>query len=247
MNLKSYTAFSPLEIMFIGPSLEEGPKPCVVYFSISANESLSLDPYNQPALYLSSHECRVFSITLPGHHDGQDKFKAMTYWATHLEELETFIEKTHGLIDHLLEKKIAHKNQIGTMGLSRGGFIATHLATHKEVNATVSFAPVTQLTSLVEFQDQPNPHLLESLSIKNNLIHLINKPLRYYIGNRDTRVGTKSAFLFTEELSECAYQNRVRSPQVELFIVPSIGQFGHGTLPYTFEDGAKWLKKQIVK
>lgn len=247
MKAQSYNSFSLLEVEYLGPSLEEGPKPAIIYFSLSANESLNLDPYNQPALSISSNECRIFSITLPGHHKGQDKFKAMEYWATHLNELKKFIESAHEFIDHLIEKNIAIQKKIGTMGLSRGGFIALHLATHNEIAASASFAPVTNLKSLIEFQRNLDPHTTESLLLENQFHKLFNKPIRNYIGNRDTRVSTKDAYLFTEKLSEYAYQNRVRSPKVELFIIPSIGQFGHGTLPQTFEEGAKWLKKQIVK
>lgn len=247
MSLKPYDLYKILDVQFIGPPISEGPKNCVLYFSISAKESLSLDPYNQPALAIASNDCRIFSITLPGHYEGQDKFKAISYWANHLDELITFIKNAHNFIDHLIKNNIAIEKKVGTMGLSRGGFIASHLATHPEVIASVSFAPLTNLKKLIEFSSINNLDLLETLSLENQIDLLSEKKIRYYIGNRDMRVSTKSAFELIEKLAERAYQKRIRSPQAELFILPSMGQFGHGTSKKIFEKGAHWLKKQIVK
>jgi len=247
MSLNTYDLFQPCQALFLGPSIDRGPKPCILYFSLSARESLSLDPYNQPARCVASGDCRIFSITLPGHHEGQDKFKAMAYWSKHLDELNTFIENVHLFIDHLVKENVAPSKQIGTMGLSRGGLIATHLATHEAVIATLGFAPVTNLKALEEFSNLDDPTILDTLSLENQLDYLVDKKVRYYIGNRDVRVNTRSAYDFVEKLAEHAYQKRIRSPHVELYITPSVGQSGHGTLPHTFKEGAEWLKKQIVK
>lgn len=247
MNLKTYNFNDELEIRYVGPDITSGPMPLILYFSIRAQESLTLDPYNQPVHFVEGNDLRVFSITLPGHFEGQDKFKAMKYWSEHLDELDSFIQKSHSFISHLVDKKITEDQKIATMGLSRGGLIATHLLAHQNISASLSFAPVTDLKALLEF-DHPKPeNFISKLSLENQMEHLYAKKIRYYIGNRDLRVGTKSAFHWVESLANYAYDQRVRSPQIELFIVPSTGQFGHGTLPHTFEEGAKWLKKQIVK
>ncbi len=245
MTLQTYDKFPSLEIKYLGPPLDEGPLPMVIYFSLCATESLLNDPYHQPTQFFPK-EFRTVSITLPGHGEGFDKFKAMQYWADHLEELVTFIEKTHQLIDHFKEKNWILPNKLGVMGLSRGAFIASHLAAHPEVNALLGFAPVSNLEALNEFKDHPNQKIIQALSLDHQLENLKNKHIRYYIGNRDERVQTTAAFAFTQKLVHLAYNSRIRSPQVELYITPSVGQLGHGTLPHIFEAGAGWLKKQIV-
>lgn len=244
MRVTTYSSFQELDIQFIGPPLSEGPLPTVIYFSLCATESLGLDPFNQPALVLARAGCRVFSITLPGHGPHFDKFKAMEYWANHLDELYEFIQKSKEFIDHILLQPWVIAESIASMGLSRGGFIATHLAAHPNISAVMGFAPVTALKALDEIKDHP---IAEKLSLDSLFHFLKDKKIRYYIGNRDIRVGTDAAFNFVFKLADFSYNERVRSPTVELFITPSTGQYGHGTLPHIFEEGALWLKKQIVK
>lgn len=240
MSTQAYPHYRDLDVRFLGPTLDKGPLPSVIYFSICAEESLSLDPYNQPAKVLEKEGLRVFSITLPGHGEGFDKMKGMQYWAEHTDELMEFIQKSKEFVQHLSK----NASSIGTMGLSRGGLIATALAAMKEVKAVVGFAPVTDLSALSEFEGQS---VDEKLNLKVLFPDLMHKKIRYYIGNRDLRVKTERAFNFILELANYAYEQRVRSMTAELFITPSIGLQGHGTLPETFEEGAIWLKKQIVQ
>lgn len=247
ITLKSYNNFAPFTVLYLGPSLEKGPMPSVFYFSVCAQETLTLDPFNQPALFLESQGYRVFSITLPGHGPGFDKLVAMKYWAEHLDELKQFIENLHQMIDHFLEHSLITPKQFAVMGLSRGGFIATHLLTHQHVPLALGFAPVTDLEVLSEFFHLNKNSSLKELNLNLYLEKLYKKKLRYYIGNRDIRVSTQASFNLVTNLANYAYDQRVRSPTVELFITPSTGQFGHGTLPHTFEEGCLWLKKQIVK
>jgi esterase FrsA len=92
---------------YIGPPLEEGPLPTVFYFALSAEDSLHLSPFNQPALSLLPFNIRVFSITLPGH-DGLPAKEAMNYWAEHLRKgyniIEEFITQARTIIETLIEK-----------------------------------------------------------------------------------------------------------------------------------------------
>lgn len=246
MSSQVYLDFPKLDVRFLGPPLTKGACPTVLYFSLCAEESLNLDPYNQPAKVLEQNNIRIFSITLPGHGKGYDKLKAMAYWVENRVELSKFIQDAKNFILHLLEKKISTEN-IATMGLSRGGFIATHVGTLKEVKAILAFAPVTDLKALSESHNILSHDQGDTLLLSDCYKDLIYKQLRYYIGNRDVRVGTKNAFQFIYNLAEYAYQQRVRSMSAELFITPSTGQFGHGTLFHIFEEGANWLKKQIVQ
>ncbi len=245
MDVQTYKGFEKLPLFYLGPPLEEKGIPTLLYFSLSGPESLTLSPYNQIASKLIQEGVRVLSLTLPGHHEGQDKYKAMEYWAHHLEELKTFLKNTHALLDHLFEKGWIDPNYFAVAGLSRGGWIATHLLSHPQVKVALGLAPVTRLDFLSEFKG--NPPLLKELSLEHLLEKLIGKSLRYYIGNRDEKVGTANAFKFVEKLADLAYEKRIRSPTVELIISPSIGMLGHGTPPHIFEEAALWVKKKIVE
>lgn len=212
-----------LDMQYVGPRLDEGPLPAVFYFALSAKDSLFLDPFNQPVASLQN--MRVFSFTLPGH-DTLPKETALNVWTD--EMLSSFIDETCGAITDLLQKQVI--TTCGVMGLSRGVFIAAHVAAKlPSVQAVLGFAPLTKFLSMPTWD-------LDRLNEK-----LYSKQIRCYIGNRDTRVGTELCFSWLSGLTNTAYEKGIRSPPIELIISPSIGRDGHGTSPENFHAGASWM------
>jgi hypothetical protein len=228
-----------LDIQFIGPSLEEGPTPAVFYFALSAHDSLFLDPFNQPAVALGASKVRVFSATLPGH-DTLPRASAIHYWADQIKKgnnpLDPFMDAIALYIQTLFDQNII--TSCAVMGLSRGVFIAAHVAARLDLIQTIlGFAPLTTLHSISEFHEVSAYQWdLPSLSEK-----LYKKKIRCYIGNRDTRVGTENCFNWLTQLANLAYEKGIRSPPIELSITPSIGKDGHGTSLENFQAGAQWL------
>lgn len=231
---------------FRGPAFEKGPLPAIFYLALSAEDSLCLEPFAQPVDILSQLPVRVFSITLPGHESGKDKVKAMDEWALELSEgnniIEKFVQTAIKKINFLFEKGYIADQKLGFMGLSRGGFAALHVAAQDpRVKAVCAFAPLIELYALDEFKQRPS-QLANDLSLDFKLESLCKRPIRFYIGNRDERVGTMNAFHYIYQLAEMAYASGTRSPPSELIISPSTGFKGHGTLPPTFQHGANWMK-----
>lgn len=224
---------------FKGPSLDKGPLPAVIYLALSAEESLHLDPFNQPVnALLEQPNLRVFSFDLPGHGNGLDKMKAMSYWSEHLEEVTSFIEQAKEQITALTQKGYLN-DQLIVAGLSRGSYLGLQLAAHDpRIKAVCGFAPLVKLDSLDEFKHAHAP------AIDLNL--LVDKSIRLYIGNHDTRVGTENAYHFIKDLTQISLDKGVRSPQTELIIYPSIGYKGHGTPPEVFESGAEWMAAKLA-
>ena len=235
---------SDIQLEYLGPSVDLGPLPAVFYFALSAKDSLSLDPFNQPAVYLSQFPLRIFSITLPYHEEGKPATKGLTEWAVAMQKgenlLGNYLKKIQNAIRLLLSQEIMLPNKIATMGLSRGALIAAHVAANNaEIPYWLGFAPLTKLSYLQGFLDLVSwdlMHIVDLLSVKK---------IRCYIGNRDIRVGTRNCFDLIEALVETAYQKRLLSPPIELRILPSIGHHGHGTAKETFHHGAKWIAKQL--
>lgn len=225
------TIVAMLEVKFLGPPLDAGPLPTVFYFALSANDSLFTDPYNQPAVFLSQQGVRVFSMTLPGH-DILPATEALSFWAKETNTLNTFLDEVTEYITHYPATKI------GVMGLSRGVFIAAHVAARvPKITHLLGFAPLTGLGNIVEFEGMDVSEWdLTHLSEK-----LYNRTVRCYIGNHDTRVGTENCCQFITKLAKTAYHHGLRSSPIELIISPSIGRFGHGTSPETFKQGTDWL------
>jgi esterase FrsA len=244
-NINVSTLPNHPNIYFTGPDISEGPLPALIYLAISAEESLTLDPYNQPVQFLQGKHIRVFSFTLPCHESPLNKMHAIQCWANELKKNENFfyefIKACSNTIEDLINENIIDPKNLSVAGLSRGAFLATHLAAeNKDIKHILGFAPLTSLTFLEEFIDYPDS---EEYDLKNLTMQLINKKIRFYIGNHDTRVGTEKVFEFINYLSKAAFEAGIRSPQIELIIHPSVGHKGHGTLPHIFQDGINWLLK----
>ncbi len=235
---------------FAGPPLSEGPLPAIFYFALSADESLTLDPFNQPVAYLSNLPIRIFSVDLPGHGKDLPATQALEIWADEISKghniIQECIDQIERLVENLLKQNVLISNKIATMGLSRGAFIATLAAAQiPHFQSILGFAPLTRVSSIKEFQTLEHSSLIESLNLEHFIEKLGTRPLRFYIGNIDVRVGTRNCFNFIEKLSSSQLEKKVRSPQVELIISPSIGFQGHGTSKAIFHQGARWIAEKL--
>ncbi len=244
------------DFAYLGPGPEAGPLPALFYFALSAEESLELDPYNQPALALEGAPFRIFSVTLPCHGPGFDKHRAMHAWAEAMKSgerfLEDFFDKTVQGIDWLIENLWVDPSHLAAMGLSRGGFVATHIAAReKRIKTLLGFAPLTKLSGVHEFAREEASSRAMILSKTLDLTYLVDSlthlhSLRFYIGNRDTRVSTDACFHFIRKLADKGHEVRARHMNVEMMITRSLGYEGHGTAPHIFQEGARWMKEKLL-
>ncbi|TXI42740.1 MAG: alpha/beta hydrolase [Nitrosomonas sp.] len=246
MDIETLPLADGHKLYFTGPPLSAGPLPALFYFCSTGPESLGNDPYNQPVLYLQKHPIRVFSLSLPLHDEIADRRQAVALWSKALangeDHLTPFLEQANDAIDYVVKEGIAVSTAIGVAGLSRGGWVATHLAASNDyVKAIVGFAPLTDLFVLDEFKPIEDNPLLQTMSLDAVIDKLVGKPLRYYVGNRDMRISTDACYAFVRRLTELSYASRHRSAPVELIMSPSIGHLGHGTTTQTFHLGAQWL------
>ncbi len=237
-------------IYYQGPGPQAGTKPAVLFFALSAQMSLFEEPFNQPVVRLSQQGIRVFSWDLPFHEPGQDPHEAMFQWANAFIHRPSFISDFLDLcqinIDYLIEEGLIDPQQLAVAGLSRGGFIATHLAARDlRIKTVLGFAPLTQPQPLEELKHSTKVSF-DQIALTSLVDRLIHTRLRFYIGNHDTRVGTDACYYFIRELTEAAFNKGVRSPTAELIIYPSIGHKGHGTPSVIFQDGADWIKEQFT-
>lgn len=232
-----------------GPSDYEGPMPAFFYFALAGNESLELDPFNQPAAFLQGKGIRVYSMTLPAHGPGFDKTKAIYLLAGEVAKgnnpFKDFLDNVRQAIDWL--EPLLIEGKIATGGLSRGAFAATHLAAvEPRLSHILGFAPMCSPSfhsPFAKLLDHPITQILELDSLVNQLV---DRRLRFYIGNRDMRVSTECCFRFVRKLVDAAFESGIRSPPIDLIIGPSAGHMGHGTLPPVFQDGVQWLERELI-
>jgi esterase FrsA len=167
---------------------------------------------------------RIFSMTLPGH-DLLSPQEALESWIKNPSCIPEFLDTAQTAVEFALKEKFVDPYKMAVGGLSRGGFIAAHLAAREpKFRFILGYAPLTRFT--------------HELSLNHLAPLLSDRHIRLYIGNDDARVGTAHCFDFCQELVK---HKKARSAQVELFITPSIGREGHGTSPEIFSQGAQWI------
>jgi dienelactone hydrolase len=220
------------------------------YFALTAEESLTVSPYNQPVEVLEQRGIKVYSVDLPFHVIGAGATASLEHWLEAFRRneniLEPFFAAVRAKVDGLIREGEVDPNKMAIGGLSRGAFVATHVAARDERwKAVLGFAPLTRLTGGLTFAPLKGQPLAEGLALHELTDQLAGRPLRYYIGNRDELVGTAHCFHFVEGLVEACHRRQIRPAPVELIITPSVGRLGHGTLPHTFHEGAHWIADQL--
>ena len=249
MKISTLKISNDLTFSFVGPPLSAGPLPTMFYFALSSEDSFGTDPYNQPVRFLDSDELRIFTVTIPGHETGLKPENAITLWAEKFRQghdlLSPFFQSVKEGIDYLIKNNLILEEKLGAMGLSRGAFVACHIAALcPAIRLILGFAPLTCLNHAKEFQGGPD---VSSFNLEHLIPSLYDRIIRFYIGNQDTRVGTEKAFKLVHDLATEAKNCRIRSAPIELTIGPSIGYEGHGTAPHVFQAGVDWIKKLWFK
>lgn len=220
--------------------------PTVFYLALSAEDSLHLEPFNQPVDHWKKLPLRIFSLNLPAHGPREDKMEAMAAWSEGIKHNpEGYFEPFFFRFGEVLKELTSsiEGGRLVVAGLSRGGFISTHLAARfPQIKAVLGFAPAASLLELGGFPEDAGQY---------DLTHLIPRltkiKLKFFIGNRDVKVGTRSVYEFCQRLADFKYENGERSPQVEFFMYPCIGHKGHGTPPEIFSEGAAWAAKFLLR
>ncbi|MBI3508774.1 MAG: prolyl oligopeptidase family serine peptidase [Chlamydiia bacterium] len=239
-----------IQLFHKGPALDHGPLPSFFYFALSGPDSLTLDPFNQPVQFLQNRMIRIFSMTLPAHESPLSPKDALRVWAEEYAQgkdpLGTFLDQAEIAVDYAIQQRFVDPEKMAIGGLSRGGFIACHIAARREVfRSIVAFAPLTQLHHAQEFHALRSHPAVLNLSLDTLSKRLVHRRIRMYIGNDDRKVGTETCFAFAMSVVAAAEKQKVRQPQVELFITPSIGHQGHGTSVATFQQGAEWIATNL--
>ncbi len=241
---------TPLPLFYVGKDLVEGPLPAIFYFALSAKESLLEHPYNSPVSFFKDHNVRIFSVDLPFHGENLPAVEALTHWAESFTRgddfLTRFLSDLEESLTLLFTSQLVNTRHIAAVGLSRGSFIAAHIAARFPlITHLLTFAPLTHLENIKEFHLLESSPLIEKLKLSHIQEVLSKKTIRTYIGGRDTRTNTDLCYAWIRSLIETAHQNKVRSPPIEFILKPSIGHKGHGTSPETFKEGALWIKEQL--
>lgn len=262
---------------YAGPLFDETsptPLPAVIYFALTAEQSLELPPFNEFVRFIlvggdaeaavegsvavnDGHApLRVFSVTLPYHGDMPMNETALEKWAelysSGADVVSFFTRKVSAGLDELIAQGHIDQSRVYAAGLSRGGLLAAHLAlVNQHVNTVLGFSPVTKLADLKEFTHVASTSaavtkkLDEASLLSERCVDGLSRcSVRVYSGNTDTRVGTRNCFELMAALADRARSRNVRSPPHEYIMFCSLGREGHGTSSDVFCVGARWLLRR---
>jgi len=227
------------------------PAPTLFVLSGTINGTLSNAYYRQCGNQLVERGYMLVSIDIPGHGkqtlEGQPA--GLDGWSYRIGKGEDIVaesnERLSKVLDHLIETEVTDPHYIAVCGTSRGGFLAIHFAAYDHrVQCAAGFAPVTNLAALSEFRNEKQHELVLKLSLTNQADRLAGRPVWIMIGDRDDRVGTKSAFGLASRLSAVAREKDIPS-QVELHIVSE--PQGHTTPKGAPKQAAEWIHRQLIR
>ena len=223
--------------------LPDRPLPVLIYFTTSLEGSLQNPDYAKLGWMLAANGFLVVSLDVPCH--GLDKGperNELSCWARRLENgddfLKAFTSRVSKVLTHLVEKGHADPSRVIAAGVSRGGFIASHVAAgDARVSGLVALAPVTDLLELREFENLSTLPLANRIALNRIADGLAGRAVFIWIGNHDTRVGTDACLSFARALVQASIAAG-RKADVELHMVPSEG---HRSNESTYSEAAGWI------
>lgn len=187
------------------------PRPTILVFAVDAVTTLQTGQrYSDVADLLIPQGWLAVSTDLPAHgadvRAGESPTTALTSWAKRFESGENivppFVAKVSAILDGLIAAKWTDPNRIAVMGVSRGGFLAMHVAaTDSRVDLALGIVPVTDLRALTEFADQQNDDgLAASVRLPLMVTQLSRVPIWLETPQVDTRVSAHLTVALAEEL-----------------------------------------------
>lgn len=228
-------------------SFQSNPR-TVIFLTTTAKEALEVPPLCNPANFLHDHHIRVISFDLPLHDDTIPSFDGVRRWTTHIEEndedlLAPFLKEVSEWIDQNLPPSAP----LGFMGISRGAFLAAHLANYrKNKDPLLLFSPMHDLEYPWLWKAHSKiPLFVEHYRLSHIRSYLKDCPLFLSIGNNDERVHTHKLIHFYEQMIEEKKKDQQRNIPLELHVFPSIGMYGHGTSDNIFSLGATWMHQML--
>ncbi len=210
---------------------EKGPAPAPTLF-VFAKEyepTLASAYHNGIGAILRKHGYISVSLSLPYHPGG-----GLSSWADAVKRGENivseFTQKVSEVLDYLVKEGYTDPEKTAVVGLSRGGFMAMHIAAaDPRFKCVMSIAPVTDLRALSEFDGMEDNELASALSLANVADKLAERSVWISIGNNDKRVNSDKAIELTRKVvaeAKAANNPERRFLDIELHVLPWAGHGG---------------------
>jgi dienelactone hydrolase len=144
------------------------------------------------------------------------------------------------VLDHLVAAGRIDPDRIAVIGTSRGGFMALHVAARDpRIACAVSYAAVTDLAALREFQGAESLPAVRAASLGEQAKRLAGRPVWLTIGANDDRVGTDKAIAFVAAVHAAAVARKTRD-RLSFTVDGEVD--GHTTPPAAASASAAWIQ-----
>lgn len=230
----------------------KSPAPTLLIFAHGLDVMRQQPVYTEIAALLESQGWISIIVEPPCH--GEDvrpeEPGQLTGWRHRAERDEAFIAafctKASGVLDTLIEEKIADPERIAACGTSRGGFLAYHFAAaDNRVKATAGISPVTRLRALREFTTIEPAEKADRLDVAKIASKLVGRGVWLSIGNHDLRVSTDDAIAFTRSVVEASAKADQPDAVIPVELIVA-GAAGHSKVDQAHERLADWLVTQFT-
>jgi esterase FrsA len=235
------------------------PAPTVLLLAHSL-ETMQADPhYTDAGRLLTPYGFIGVALDPPAH--GEDlrpgepggMAGGMVAWRQRLDRgedfISPFIDHARRVLDYMIKERYTDAARIGVIGISRGGFLAGHLAAaDARIKVIVGLSPLVDLMALTEFRGTPRADAAEKLALIHLAPKLAGRSFWVGIGNTDERVDADRAIAFTRALvrASVGLEDHPVVP-VELVVGPAVhaGSFGHYSVEQADALAADWILRQF--
>lgn len=232
------------------PKKPSSPAPTLFILANTIEETLNSAHFRESGNQLAKEGYACVSVDLPCHGPEQRPGEpgGILGWRFRGERGDNFVaeatQRLSAVLDELIATGVADKDKIAVCGTSRGGFMALHFAAvDARVRCVASFAQVTDLTVLREFQNLENRDLIDSLALPKLADRLLGRPIWLVIGDRDERVNTDDVIKFARLITAESLKAG-RPALVELHVLPE--PRGHSVPAGAPDQAAVWIHRSLT-
>lgn len=228
-------------ILTKGATAEPTRQPTVVVLALDAARSLQPPMVDAVAPLLSGGWLAV-SLDLPAHgadvRPGEDPDLPLLAWRTRLTAgdplVSAFVERFAAVLNGLIASDMSDPRAICLLGISRGGFLAFHVAAHESrVRGVAAIVPVTDLRALWEFNGLWSDPVVVGLRVQSLAPALRGRPVFITAAAVDPRAHTP----WTLELADAL---RSAGSDLEITIQPGAE---HAITPGMAAAATLWLQR----
>jgi dienelactone hydrolase len=184
--------------------------------------------------------------------EGNGMEGALVAWRQRLDRGEDLVgpfnRRAEEVLNYLIQQRLADPARVGAFGISRGGFLAFHLAAaDARIQYAAALSPLIDPMALSEFVGDSQLERAEAVSAIRLAPKLAGRPIWIGISNDDMRVDVGQIIAFTRAVVRASAQGQKPYPviPVELVMGPASAAGGKGH--YALDEGNALLANWILK